>query len=295
MCVWTCPARRSRRNAIRPDSLPGIRRRWWLTRSSTRPVSSGISSCRSYVATYLERDLRSQLQVGSLRDFERFLRACALRTAQLLNKADLARDVGISPSTAGQWLSVLERSGVVVMLEPWFSNCTKVLVKTPKLHFQDTGLCGFLMGVSSAKDLVNSPPGRRPVGNHGFHRVSPAARCRPRLMATFVLARPHTRSRLPASPGGPHQTCGRQMVGIASRFRTAGKGPSPVCLPARIGHCLPCAQSLSAGTRRFRLSPRRSSPIPGSVIRRGSARSAYRIQAGSRRKAPHPSTVCLPM
>jgi predicted AAA+ superfamily ATPase len=69
---------------------------------------------RSYVATYLERDLRSMLNVSSLRDFERFLRACAMRSAQVLNKADLARDVGISPSTAGEWLSVLEASNQVL-------------------------------------------------------------------------------------------------------------------------------------------------------------------------------------
>ena len=112
---------------------------------------------QSYVATYLERDLRTQLQVGSLRDFERFARAAALRTSGLLNRADLARDVGISPSTAGQWLSVLERSGVVTLLEPWFSNLTKSLVKTPKLHFRDTGLCAFLMGIVSRDDLTNSP------------------------------------------------------------------------------------------------------------------------------------------
>ena len=112
---------------------------------------------QSYVATYLERDLRAQLQVGSLRDFERFLRAAALRTAGLLNRAELARDVGISPSTAGQWLSVLDRSGVVTLLEPWFSNRTKSLVKTPKLHFRDTGLCAFLMGIVSRGDLMDSP------------------------------------------------------------------------------------------------------------------------------------------
>jgi len=112
---------------------------------------------QSYVATYLERDLRAQLQVGSLRDFERFLRAAALRTAGLLNRAELARDVGISPSTAGQWLSVLDRSGVVTLLEPWFSNRTKSLVKTPKLHFRDTGLCAFLMGIVSRSDLLDSP------------------------------------------------------------------------------------------------------------------------------------------
>jgi predicted AAA+ superfamily ATPase len=112
---------------------------------------------QSYVATYLERDLRSQLQVGNLSDFERFLRAGALRTAQLINKAELARDVGISPSTAGQWSSVLERSGVWFLLEPWFSNRTKSLVKSPKLHFQDSGLCAFLMGIRSVDDLAGSP------------------------------------------------------------------------------------------------------------------------------------------
>lgn len=111
----------------------------------------------SYVATYLERDLRSQLQVGSLRDFERFLRATALRTSGLLNRAELARDVGISPSTAGQWLSVLERSGMVTLLEPWFSNRTKSLVKTPKLHVRDSGLCAFLMGMAGPGDLSESP------------------------------------------------------------------------------------------------------------------------------------------
>lgn len=122
-----------------------------------RPDIDARGFFQSYVGTYLERDLRAQLQVGSLRDFERFLRAAALRTSQLLNRAELARDVGISPSTAGQWLSVLERSGIVGLLEPWFSNRTKALVKTPKLHFHDTGLCAFLLGVDSVADLRESP------------------------------------------------------------------------------------------------------------------------------------------
>lgn len=122
-----------------------------------KPGLNAAAFYQSYVATYLERDLRTQLQVGSLRDFERFLRGCALRTSQVLNKAELARDVGISPSTAGEWLSVLERSGIVALLEPWFSNATKSLVKSPKLHFFDTGLCAFLMGMTSIDDLYDSP------------------------------------------------------------------------------------------------------------------------------------------
>jgi predicted AAA+ superfamily ATPase len=122
-----------------------------------RPDIDASGFYRSYVATYLERDLRQMLRVTSLRQYERFLRACALRTAQLLNKADLARDVGISGSTAGEWMSVLEASGLAVLLEPWFSNRTKSMVKTPKLYLGDTGLAAFLMGLSRPGDLCGSP------------------------------------------------------------------------------------------------------------------------------------------
>jgi predicted AAA+ superfamily ATPase len=111
----------------------------------------------SYLATYLERDVRALTNVGSLRDFERFLRACALRSANLLNKADLARDVGISPSTASQWLSTLEASGQAVLLEPWFSNPTKSIVKSPKLYLADTGLLCALLNIRSVAALRNSP------------------------------------------------------------------------------------------------------------------------------------------
>jgi predicted AAA+ superfamily ATPase len=111
----------------------------------------------SYLATYLERDVRSLANVGSLRDFERFLRACALRSANLLNKADLARDVGIAPSTANEWLSVLVASGQIVLLEPWFSNRTKSIVKSPKLYVADTGLLCALLNIRSEGDLGLSP------------------------------------------------------------------------------------------------------------------------------------------
>lgn len=111
----------------------------------------------SYLATYLERDVRSLTRVGSLRDFERFLRACALRSANLLNKADLARDVGIAPSTANQWLSMLEASGQIVLLEPWFSNRTKSIVKSPKLYLADTGLLCALLNIRTEEAIDDSP------------------------------------------------------------------------------------------------------------------------------------------
>lgn len=121
------------------------------------PDIDAVAFYNSYLATYLERDVRSLANVGSLRDFERFLRACALRSANLLNKADLARDVGIAPSTANQWLSTLEASGQVVSLEPWFSNRTKSIVKSPKLYIADTGLLCALLNIRSEEVLGFSP------------------------------------------------------------------------------------------------------------------------------------------
>jgi predicted AAA+ superfamily ATPase len=111
----------------------------------------------SYVATYLERDVRNLARVGSLRDFERFLRACALRTGQLLNLSDLSRDLGIAQSTAREWLSVLETSGTVTLLEPWSGNLGLRLVKSPKLYANDTGLACFLLGIDSPEQLLRSP------------------------------------------------------------------------------------------------------------------------------------------
>lgn len=110
----------------------------------------------SYIATYLERDVRQVLAVGSLRDFERFLRACALRSGQQLNKSDLARDVGISVPTAGEWLSVLTALGQVHLLEPWFGNLNKRLVKAPKLYLAEPALMAHLCGLRS-DTLLQSP------------------------------------------------------------------------------------------------------------------------------------------
>ena len=129
------------------------------------PEIDSAAFYNSYLATYLERDVRALTHVGSLRDFERFLRACALRSANLLNKADLARDVGIAPSTANQWLSMLEASGQAVLLEPWFSNRTKSIVKSPKLYIADTGLLCALLNIRSEEALQAVAGGGRSVGD----------------------------------------------------------------------------------------------------------------------------------
>jgi len=110
----------------------------------------------AYVATYLERDVRNILRVVDLRDFNRFLRVCALRSSQVLNYSDLARDTGIAPNTARKWLGLLQTSTVVALIEPYFGNRTKRIIKAPKLIFLDTGLAAFLAGFRSETDLFGS-------------------------------------------------------------------------------------------------------------------------------------------
>jgi len=112
---------------------------------------------QGYVATYLERDVRNMLNVSRLRDFERFLRASAIRTGQLLNMSEIGRDVGISPTTAREWMSVLHASAQVLLLEPYHRNLGKRLVKSPKLYFTDTGLAAYLCGFQSPASLAASP------------------------------------------------------------------------------------------------------------------------------------------
>lgn len=144
------------------SALPDTRVEFAIVRGGfpelyANPAIDHVAFYNSYLATYLERDVRTLANVGSLRDFERFLRACALRSANLLNKADLARDVGIAPSTVHHWLSTLEASGQIVLLEPWFSNRTKSIVKSPKLYLADSGLLCALLNIRSEEALRESP------------------------------------------------------------------------------------------------------------------------------------------
>jgi predicted AAA+ superfamily ATPase len=94
----------------------------------------------SYRKTYLERDLRELAEVQSLPEFGRLLTLVALRTGNLLNAADLARDAGLSNTTARRYLGLLQQTFQIFLLQPWFANVGKRLVKTPKLYVTDTGL-----------------------------------------------------------------------------------------------------------------------------------------------------------
>lgn len=107
----------------------------------------------SYVKTYIERDIRSLLNVTQESDFLKFLSVAAARTGQTINYTDMSRDLGLSPNTVKAWLSLLESSRLVYMLRPYHSNLTKRTVKTPKLYFTDTGLCAHLAGWTNPEAL----------------------------------------------------------------------------------------------------------------------------------------------
>lgn len=111
----------------------------------------------SYVQTYIERDVRQIVNVGDLGTFQKFLQLCAARIGNPLNLSDLATVCGISPTTARRWISLLEASYIIFLLEPHFNNFNKRLTKMPKLYFYDTGLACSLLRITSAKDLAIHP------------------------------------------------------------------------------------------------------------------------------------------
>jgi predicted AAA+ superfamily ATPase len=110
----------------------------------------------NYVQTYIDRDVRELSRVHDLRLFRNFLTLCAARTGQLLNLSNLANECGISQPTAKSWLSILESSYILFLLQPYYQNFNKRVTKSPKLYFYDTGLVSFLLNLRNTGDLDDS-------------------------------------------------------------------------------------------------------------------------------------------
>lgn len=108
---------------------------------------------RSYIQTYIERDVKTAYNISDQIAFKNFIKTVAARTGQLLNVSDIARDIGVDDKTAKSWLNILEMSGLVYLLHPYYNNITNRIVKTPKVYFLDTGLCSYLTGWDSPKTL----------------------------------------------------------------------------------------------------------------------------------------------
>lgn len=120
----------------------------------------------SYVKTYIERDIRELIRLEKRREFELFVKMCALRTAQVVNYEDLARDAGISPVTAKDWLGLLEDSFLIKLVHPYHTNRTKRLIKSPKLFFLDMGLAAHLAGWRDPETLRLGPMGGAAFETH---------------------------------------------------------------------------------------------------------------------------------
>lgn len=123
-------------------TTPNIDRRLWYA---------------SYLQTYLERDIRTLYDIGSLREFHRFLQLLAARCSQILNMSSLATDIGVSVTTLKRRLSVLEAGRIVHLLPPYSNNLGKRITKMPKVYFLDTGLACHLTGIRDREQLLEGP------------------------------------------------------------------------------------------------------------------------------------------
>ena len=111
----------------------------------------------SYVQTYLERDIRQLKLVADLTDFQRLLQLAAANNGQIINLSSLANDLGVAVNTIKSWFSVLEASGQIALIKPYYKNRGKRLIKSPKLYFLDTGVLCHLLGLSDAGQVFTGP------------------------------------------------------------------------------------------------------------------------------------------
>lgn len=111
----------------------------------------------SYLQTYLERDLRQLRQIGDLNDFQRFLELLAAFNGQAVNLSNLSRDLGVAVNTIKAWISILEASGQVIIIKPFYMNKGKRIIKSPKVYFLDTGLLCYLSGIVSTAQVFKGP------------------------------------------------------------------------------------------------------------------------------------------
>lgn len=161
MTLYTCSVAEIDGEKAKPRSEPKALADWILKGGypelRVRKDLDRRTWCASYIQLYLERDVRQILQIGDLKSFERFIHLVALRTGQILNVTELARDTGVSVPTASRWLSVLEASYQVFILPPFHANLSKRLIKSPKIYFGDTALATYLMGIHDAESLLHGP------------------------------------------------------------------------------------------------------------------------------------------
>ena len=134
-----------------------------IFQGSMPDVCTGVSErqeyYKAYFDTYIERDVRSLIQASNEMQFRRFMSLIALRTAQEIVYSEISKELGINVETVKRWISILQTSGVIYLLEPFMANASKRIIKTPKFYFMDTGLCAYLCKWPTAEMLMNGVMG----------------------------------------------------------------------------------------------------------------------------------------
>ena len=116
-----------------------------------------LSTYRNYFRTYVERDVRSLINIRNIIQFENFLKILAGRIGQVINLNSLSNDIGVSNTTLTQWLSILEASYIIFRLPPYYNNFGKRLIKSPKLYFTEPGLAAWLLGIENPEQIMRDP------------------------------------------------------------------------------------------------------------------------------------------
>jgi uncharacterized protein len=112
---------------------------------------------RNYYETYIERDVRQLINIQNLNQFQNFIRLCAGRIGQLFNASNLSNEVGVSVPTIQNWMSILQATYIVFLLNPWYSNINKRLIKSPKIYFYDVGLANYLLRNETVQHVATHP------------------------------------------------------------------------------------------------------------------------------------------
>jgi len=139
-----------------PETLAELLQQGLFPPIHDRPVPAEVW-LQDYVATYVERDVKAILNIKDTAAFQRFIGLCAGRCGQLLNTVSLAEDTGINRATAQSWLGALQASHLIVLVQPWSSNLSKRLIKSPKLYFVDSGLAAWLLGIRDSSQVMTHP------------------------------------------------------------------------------------------------------------------------------------------
>jgi len=112
---------------------------------------------KNYFETYIQRDLREMINIKDLRLFNKFVRLCAGRIGQIFSASSLSNEVGVSAPTINSWISILEASYIILLLEPYYENIGKRIIKSPKLYFYDVGLASYLLGIETEIQMERDP------------------------------------------------------------------------------------------------------------------------------------------